>query len=667
MVSADLTTLKTMPTTLTSSLICSGSYCLNSTDVKLLRYTLYGPYSEPDVNSTVETLAGASTFFADGPGVSAIFNGIFGIDIASNGTLYVADTGGHVIRAVSPSGVVSTIAGAASAIGSQDGPALSARFNAPYDVAVHPNGTLYISEINNNCIRSISPSGVVSTVATSIMGPRGIGIAPNGTLYVAEFSNHRIRAISPSGVLTTVAGSTSGFTDGSSSVAKFNNPSGVFVAPNGTIYVTEYNNHAVRVISTSGDVSTLTGTSVAGSANGAAVNATFRNPHDQFLHANGTLYITDFNNHLIRAVFPNRTVATVAGVSAGNLDGQGTAARVNKPAGLVFAPNGTMYFTDNGNSRVRAMSPSGYVSTIAGNTSVSYVDGQGESARFYIPQGIAVAPNGTVYVADSGNHLIRSISPSGEVRTVAGATTSGYADGQGTTARFYYPSDVFLMPNGTLYVSDTWNNRIRAISPSGMVTTVAGTGATTPLTNGPAVNATFNRPMGLSLSSNGTLYIAEEVGGRVRALSPNGTVSTVATGFINSRSVLVHPNGTVYVTDTVCRISSISPSGTISILAGGACAFADGQGTAARFNYPSSLALSRDGTLYVSDTINNRIRAISETGYVSTIAGGLPGHADGIASSSMLNRPRAIALSSNGTMYVADTDNHRIRVIKPQF
>ena len=679
LVSTDLTTLKTLPSVVNSSLICAGTNCLNSTDFSILRTVINSlpppPYKELDTNSIVDTLAGSTTFHSDGIGQNALFFGPTAITLSSNGTIYVADSTNHVIRAIAVDGTVSTIAGFPGAIGYKDGQGQEARFRNPQDIAVSSDGTVYVLDTDNHRVRVISASGLVSTIAGGsgvFTNPKGLALAPSGILYVSDSPNNRIRAISPNGIVTTLVGSTSGSTDGDSSTAKLWEPVGLCVADNGTIFVAENYNRRIRMISPSGFVTTIAGNGNIGSLNGAAVNATFFAPYDVSLASDGTLYIADSGNQLIRKLSPNGIVSTTTGGNS-----------FSTSRSIAVAPNGTIYVSEVNNNRIRTLSPSGSVSTVAGGVASTATDGQGSAARFNYPRGMSIAPNGTIYLADSSNHQIRSISPNGQVRTVAGSTSFGSSDGQGTAARFYSPYDVAVSPNGTIYVAEYSGHRIRAISPFGYVTTVAGTG-TNGFADGPGATAQFSYPGGIVVSPNGTLFVVEVTGNRIRTISPDGIVSlfagsnTSALGttdgqgaaarFGNPYGITLSANGTLYVAEAYNqRIRAISPNGMVTTIAGGTNGYADGQGTSARFNYPYGIVSSPNGVLYVADTMNNCIRAISPTGNVTTITGNLvAGHLDGVASNSMFSYPFGLALSPDGTLYVSDTNNHRIRRIRPQ-
>ena len=269
----------------------------------------------------------------------------------------------------------------------------------------------------------------------------------------------------------------------------------------------------------------------------------------------------------------------------------------------------------------------GNVTTLAGNGTRGFADGPGNTAQFNNPYGVAFAPNGNIYVADTYNQRIRVTNPTtGQVTTLAGTGTEGFADGPGTNARFNYPTGVAVAPNGNIYVADQGNQRIRAINPTtGQVTTLAGTG-TEGFADGPGTNAQFNYPYGVAVAPNGTVYVADQGNQRIRAINPT--------------------------------------TGQVTTLAGSSAGFADGPGNTAQFLYPQGVAVAPNGTVYVGDTGNNRIRAINPTtGRVTTLAGSTAGFADGTGTNAQFNFPYGVAVAPNGTIYVADWFNHRIRTI----
>jgi sugar lactone lactonase YvrE len=215
-------------------------------------------------------------------------------------------------------------------------------------------------------------------------------------------------------------------------------------------------------------------------------------------------------------------VSTLAGGSeAGYVDAQGGKAFFRTPANLAVDKEGNIYVADTNNHRIRLIRPDGTVSTLAGSTERGYVagyaDGPAGQAKFNGPRGVAVDAKGNVYVADTGNHCIRVISPAGQVTTLAGGRQPGYADGQGDQARFNYPTDIAIDATGNSYVADTANHAIRKITPAGLVSTVAGNGTPGDADGSPKA-AQFRAPEGIAVDSQGNVYVADTGNHRIRKI-----------------------------------------------------------------------------------------------------------------------------------------------------
>lgn len=340
------------------------------------------------------------------------------------------------------------------------------------------NVTYTVSSANPTPTVGVCPPGVSTLAGSGTQGfadgtgasaqfyfPTGLAVDTSGTIYVADQYNHRIRTITPGGVVSTLAGSgTSGFADGTGTNAQFNFPAGVAVDPAGNIYVADATNHRIRKITASGVVTTLAGSGAYGFADGTGTNAQFRSPMGITVDASGTVYVADKDNHRIRKITSSGVVTTLAGSgTAGFADGSGASAEFDSPYGVTIDTSGTVYVADRLNDRIRTITPSGVVSTLAGSGTTGSADGTGTSAQFDGPFGITVDTSGTVYVGDSYNDNIRKITPSGVVTTLAGSGITGFADGTGTSAQFRYPTGVTVDTSGAVYVGDTGNNRIRKI------------------------------------------------------------------------------------------------------------------------------------------------------------------------------------------------------------
>ncbi|MEB3197804.1 MAG: carboxypeptidase regulatory-like domain-containing protein, partial [Candidatus Sericytochromatia bacterium] len=297
--------------------------------------------------------------------------------------------------------------------------------------------------------------------AASFRGPFGLALAPDGTLYVADHYNHRIRKVTPEGAVMTVAGSTQGYADGPGTVAKFSAPEGLALAPDGTLYVADGGNLRIRKVTADGMVSTLAGSGF-GDADGVGTAAKFAKPLGLALAPDGTLYVADKFNHRIRKVTREGVVSTLAGTVQGYADGSGTAAKFSDPLALTLAPDGTLFVVDMTNQRIRVVTQAGVVSTLAGST-LGYSDGAGAMAKFANPRGLALAPDGTLYVADAGNSRIRTVTRTGLVKTLAGDGSSAHLDGDLAVAKFGNPMGLAVAPDGRILVADFNSNRIRLI------------------------------------------------------------------------------------------------------------------------------------------------------------------------------------------------------------
>lgn len=325
------------------------------------------------------------------------------------------------------------------------------------------------------------------------------------------------------------------------------------------------------------------------------------------------------------------TISTFAGLAnfQGSIDGTGSAARFNGPSSIVVDSSGNFYIADTASHVIRKMTANGVVTTIAGLAGASgSVDGIGALARFNAPAGVAVDSAGNVYVADTFNHIIRIVSPTGSVTTLAGtANASGALDGVGAAARFFLPSGVAVDTGGTVYVADSGNHAIRRITIGGTVSTYAGALGGSGLVNGVGINARFNNPNSLVVDTAGNVFVADSLNNAIRKIASGAVVTTVAGN------------------------------------PGGSSGSADGNGNAASFSRPFGLALDSSGNLFVADTVNNTIRRITPAGDVTTIAGtaGNPGYLDGVGPAVRFNRPSGVVLDSNNNLYVADTVNQVIR------
>jgi prepilin-type N-terminal cleavage/methylation domain-containing protein len=263
---------------------------------------------------------------------------------------------------------------------------------------------------------------------------------------------------------------------------------------------------------------TLAGSGTAGFVDGTGTSAQFNNPNGITVDSSGIIYIADFSNHRIRKITAGGTVSTLAGSGGtGFADGTGTSAVFNYPHGVAVDTSGNVYVADQSNQRIRKITAGGVVTTLAGSGGQGFADGTGTSAAFNYPAGITVDASGNVYVADTNNYRIRKITSSGVVTTLAGSGVSGFADGTGIAAQFFNPTGVAVDSSGNVYVADAQNNRIRKITSSGVVTTLAGSGAAG-FADGTGTAAQFNSPGGVAVDALGTVYVADLSNQRIRKI-----------------------------------------------------------------------------------------------------------------------------------------------------
>ncbi len=674
-------------------------------------------WSSPALHSqtqtyTFSTLAGiggkSGVLNGAGGGIGfPLFAAPTGLVVNKNGNLYVTDSGNQLIREVTPAGAVSTVAGTVGQSGILDGTGISAGFNSPQGPAVDAAGNLYVADYNSATIRKITPAGVVTTfaglalttgvtdgtgTAARFNKPSGVAVDSSGNVYVADSGNHTIRKITSAGVVTTLAGSAtvSGNTDGTGTAAFFNNPRSVVVDSAGNLYVADTNNNAIRMVTSAGVVKLFVGQAgTYGYTDGVGTAARFSFPNSLALDSAGNLYVADELNHVIRKVTSTGTVSTFAGLAgtSGSVDGTGSAARFSSPTGVAVDGSGNVYVTDYANFLIRKISSSGVVTTVAGVVGMAgALDGLGYNltpALFSSPSATAVDTLGNVYVADTANNLIRRIDATGVVSTLAGNSSAlGRLDGTGTGASFNAPSGVATAPNGNVYVADTANHLIRLVTASGIVTTFAGTGGTAGNVDGLGTAASFNLPSAVAVDAGYNVYVADYGNNTIRKIAPGGAVTTLAgiagsagskdgvgnaATFNHPRGIAVDGAGYVYVSDSGNHtIRKVSPAGFVQTLAGtaGTSGSADSAGaTSARFNTPGGLAVDGAGNVYVTDTNNSTIRQITAAGVVSTVGGSAGGasNVDGVGTVARFDHPAGIAADTTGTIYIADTRNHTIR------
>ena len=669
---------------------------------------------------TITTFAGPQELpgVTDGIGTAARFGKPAGLAVDRTGNVYVADEKTHSIRKVSPSGAVTTLAGQFYMPGSDDGSNVQARLYRPLGVAIDDAGIVYVADTSTNSIRRVTPAGEVTTVAGDIFRgsadgkgraagfyhPGALAIGKDGMIYVADTLNHTIRKMSPDGTVTTIAGSPgeSGAKNGVGSAARFYLPNGIAVDEAGNLFVVETWSQTIRKITPTGTVSTFCGAYDQGGAiNGPCSVARFNYPVGIAIDQHGDIFVADTYNYCVRKITPEGQVTTVAGVPGqpDAIDGPLSRARLDRPRGIAIDASGAIYVSEEYDATIRKISD-GQVTTIAGLAvwpTRANRNGTGTYARFNYPVGIAPDSSGNLYVSDRDNYTIRKITPEAEVTTLAGRPgIEGYADGTGGSAMFAAPKGVACDAAGNIFVADAQSNTIRKITPTGVVTTLAGLGGVVSVpgsADGQGSAARFNFPWGLAADKVGNLYVTDSRNHAIRKVTPAGIVTTMAgragaagtadgigaaARFNEPHGVAADEAGNVYVADTENHtIRRISPEGSVTTIAGkaGQYGHADGPGTDARFWRPGALALDRDGTILVADTFNYTIRRIDGAGVVTTVAGlatdvdfgflGGLGTADGTGGEAQFYSPGGIAVDPAGRVFIADSGNSTIRLGRP--
>lgn len=348
-------------------------------------------------------------------------------------------------------------------------------------------------------------------------------------------------------------------------------------------------------------------------------------------YAAGSTFIMGSSDVTLYAMWGGTTSTLAGSGTSGSANGTGTEASFNIPEGLAADSNGNIYVADSGNNLIRKITPAGVVTTFAGSGATGSTNGPALTASFNGPDGIAIDSGGNLYVTDCMNNLIRKITPTGTVSTLAGSGAKGSTNGAGIAASFYLPSGIIVDPAGTVYVADSGNNIIRAITPGGVVSTFAGTG-TQGFQNGSRTTASFDDPGGIAEDSLGNLYISDYENEVIRKITSGGTVSTFAGGGGGS-----------------------SDQGA---------GFINGKGTAAAFWGPCFIAIDSSGNLYVTDLMNQQVRKITPDGVVTSLAGAWPiidgfyspveGESNGVGPAATFSDPTGVAVDSSGNVYVAD-------------
>jgi len=659
----------------------------------------------------VSTIAGGALPATAAPATSVAIPMPWGVAVDSAGNVFFD---GAVVPAafkVDSGGMLTRVAGTVSPGFSGDGgPGISAQLGAfPQGLAADGAGNLYITDISNSRIRKVAPDGTVTTVAgngnpgyagdggpatsASLLYPHGVKADGAGNLFIADCNNQRVRRVSVDGTITTVAGNgTSGFSGdgGPATSAQLACPYDVAVDTAGNLFIADNWNNRVRKVDTKGVITTFAGNGSCcySGDNGLAILAQI-GAVSVAVDALENVYIAG-GGPFVRKVSKYGVITTAAGGGSSQDDGVPAAnAQLIWATGVAVDASGNLYIADGGTCKVRKISTSNIITTIAGSGGAG--DGSPAAfAEFSQPGGIARDKTGILYVTDMAHHRVQKITPTGMISTVAGTGAPGYQGdgGPASAAQLGYPRGVTLDAQGNLLIADSWNNRIRKVASDGTISTVAGGGCCSLGDGGQATNAQLSNPSGVALDAHGNLYIADANNERIRVVSPAGIITTLAgngtTGYSgdggqaveaqlnNPHSIAPDANGNLFIVDTNNHsIRKVSSDGTITTEAGnGQCGYSGdgGQASSAQLCNPFGAAVDASGDLYIMDSTNNRVRVVSPSGVITTLAGnGNLGYSGdgGPAVTAQLNIAYSVFATDSGTLYIADTNNNAIRLLAP--
>jgi uncharacterized protein (TIGR03437 family) len=672
--------------------------------ISLFTFTILSVWSAQAQSSSYvsRTIGGVFPIGDGGPAAAALLETPQAVAADSNGTLYIADAGNGLLRKVSK-GTITSIAGYTGYIYDlkldSAGNLYVAGGNYAYKVT--PAGV--ISKVaGNGSTTTFTGDGGPATSA-GFSGIYALAIDSGNNLYIADANNNRIRKVTPDGIVRTFAGGNGhnyGGDGGPATAALLDYPRHLAVDAAGNVYVNDYNNNRVRKISLDGIIKTIAGSDVccASPDGGLATNA-FLSTGPVTTDPSGNVYVFDFFSNRVRRVSPEGILQSYAGDGkegfAGD-GGQAAVARFSGVAGLGTDSSNNLYIADANNERIRLVTSAGTVSTVAGRSHFAGDGGAATAAILHRPVGVAQTADGSIYFTDRVNHRIRRIASDGTISTIAGTGDPGFGGDGGPAAQatLYFPDSLTIDSAGNLLVVDQNQRRVRKITPAGIITTIAGNGELAySVDGGGALFSGFAYITGIAADATGNIFLSEGVANRVKKITPAGGMVTYAGASNNGRpsgigfagdgqaasqAVLANPtalavdaSGNLYIADILnYRIRRVdAATGTITTVAGnGKCCFSgDGAKATAAAVDPYGMVADSNGGVWFTDPAG--IRYVNRDGIVSRIAGGLDygfaGDDQPANPNTAYNFPTGIFLNSSGEVIIADTFNSRIRKLQP--
>jgi len=513
-----------------------------------------------------------------------------------------------------------------------------------------------------------------------LRNPISVAVDAAGNVYIADMDDNRIRKVSASGIITTVAGTgVPGYTGdrGPAANAQLNSPAGLAFDSSGNLLFADRGNYVIRRIAPDQTINTIAGTGSPGfSGEGGPALSARMQPYAVAVDAAGNIYVDDSSNYRIRKIDGQNNITTYAGTGQAGFSGATNAPAASTPIGktlgIAVDSTGNVYFSDTDNAIVWIVNTSGSMSTFAGAGQLGYTDnGEPATNELMVPTGLAFDSQGNLYISDVNLNRVIQINTSLIANTVVGNELPGFTGDKGPAiqASLYIPNALAFDSSGNLYIDDEGNRRIREVTDGlSTINTIAGTD---PHDGGPALQAFLDNPDGITRNSSGVFAVADSSNAEVREFMLGGNIN--AAGQINGEpsGVVFDSSGNLYVSDDEPLVLKITPAGETMIVAGNSIATFAGDGqqaTSASLNEPSGLALDAAGNLYIADFGNERVRVVNAaTQVITTFAGNgnIKASGDkGPAKSAGID-PLDLAFDTKGNLFVADFANNRVRMITP--